>query len=393
MLESTVASVEDRKRLDLQIAQWQFLLMQPEYDEEEKKKVRSNFMDVVIKQEMAPYYEYACSEMGIEVDQMLLKKLKDSNEEKLKSFDAKIEDAEKNLGESEVREAYARKAEYLCSIGDKEKALTAFSVTYAKSVGAGKKIDIIFTEIRLGLFFMDHTLIAAKLGLAQELMEQGGDWDRKNALKAYEGLYRMSIRDFKKAANLFLDAVSTFTCYELMSYEKLVFYAVITSMIALERNELRDRVVKCAEIIEQLHGQAELRQYLFSLYECDYAGFFRGLANMETKLKFDRFLSPHYRFYTRSMRAKVYKQLLSSYRSLTLQYMAEAFGVSEKFIDKELHQFIASGILHCKIDRVRGVVETSQLDSKNWQYESIIRDGDVLLNRIQKLSRVINMLK
>ena len=53
-----------------------------------------------------------------------------------------------------------------------------------------------------------------------------GDWDRRNRLKVYEGLYAMSIRDFLKAANLFLDTISTFTSYELMDYDVFVKYAV-----------------------------------------------------------------------------------------------------------------------------------------------------------------------
>ena len=53
-----------------------------------------------------------------------------------------------------------------------------------------------------------------------------GDWDRRNRLKVYEGLYAMSIRDFLKAANLFLETISTFTSYELMDYDLFVKYAV-----------------------------------------------------------------------------------------------------------------------------------------------------------------------
>ena len=65
----------------------------------------------------------------------------------------------------------------------------------------------------------------------KDLMEQGGDWDRRNRLKAYEALYLMSTRDFKGAATLFLEAVPTFGSLELMSFEQLVFYTVITSML------------------------------------------------------------------------------------------------------------------------------------------------------------------
>ncbi|CAG7732787.1 unnamed protein product [Allacma fusca] len=39
----------------------------------------------------------------------------------------------------------------------------------------------------------------------------------------------------------------------------------------------------------------------------------------------------------------------------------------------------------------RCVVETCRPDNKNWQYQSTIKQGDHLLNRIQKLSRVINI--
>lgn len=58
----------------------------------------------------------------------------------------------------------------------------------------------------------------------------------------YQGLYCVAIRDFKQAAELFLDTVSTFTSYELMDYKTFVTYTVYVSMIALERPDLREKV-------------------------------------------------------------------------------------------------------------------------------------------------------
>jgi len=55
---------------------------------------------------------------------------------------------------------------------------------------------------------------------------------------------------------------------------------------------------------------------------------------VETEMKHDRYLSAHYRYYVREMRILAYTQLLESYRSLTLDYMARAFGVSVDFIDQ-----------------------------------------------------------
>jgi 26S proteasome regulatory subunit N7 len=41
----------------------------------------------------------------------------------------------------------------------------------------------------------------------------------------------MLIRDLKRAAELFLSSIATFTCVELMDYKDFVFYAVVTAMV------------------------------------------------------------------------------------------------------------------------------------------------------------------
>lgn len=69
--------------------------------------------------DMAPYYETLCKELKWPVDSDLLGKMKKANEDELKRLDDVLEDAEKNLGESEIRDAMMAKAEYLIRIGDK----------------------------------------------------------------------------------------------------------------------------------------------------------------------------------------------------------------------------------------------------------------------------------
>jgi 26S proteasome regulatory subunit N7 len=132
--------------------------------------------------------------------------------------------------------------------------------------------------------------------------------------KVYEGLYAMAVRDFHKAANLFLETVSTFTSYELMEYTQFVKYAVYSSIIALERRELHEKVVKGSEILEILHQCPTIKQYLDSLYNCHYSEFFTCLADVEQVAKKDRYLHPHYAFYVREMKIKAFGQLLESYR-------------------------------------------------------------------------------
>merc|ERR1712071_211476 len=341
--------------------------------------------------DMSPFYEEVCKDLGWTVDSKLLATMKERNEAQLKELDAAIEDAEQNLGEMEVRESNLKKAEYLCHIGSKEASLSAFRKTYDKTVSLGHRLDIIFHNIRIGLFYIDHDLVTKNIEKAKKLIEEGGDWDRRNRLKVYQGLYCMVIRDFKEASGYFLDTVSTFTSYELMEYSTFVRYCVYMGIISLPRNQLRDKIVKGSEILEVLHSLPDVKDFLFSLYNCQYADFFINLAKVEQFMKQNSYMSAHYRYYVREMRILGYTQLLESYQSLTLTYMAQAFGVTEEYIDKELARFIAAGRLHCRIDKVGGIVETNRPDSKNYQYQSTIKQGDILLNRIQKLSRVINI--
>ena len=109
----------------------------------------------------------------------------------------------------------------------------------------------------------------------------------------------------------------------------------------------------------------------------------------ETQLIPSRILNPHARYYVRELRILAYTQLLESYRSLTLESLATAFGVSVAFVDADLARFIASRRLNCTIDRVHGVVETNRPSTKNTQYETVVRQGDLLLNSVQKLSKVL----
>lgn len=214
----------------------------------------------------------------------------------------------------------------------------------------GYRIDLVFNLIRLGLFFLDHKLINANISKAKDLMEQvilkksmdtvqGGDWERKNRLRSYEGLYKMAVRDMKGAAALFLEAVPTFGSYELMSYERLVFYTVVTTVLglfhelsssqslALERPALRDKVVRSNEVQEQLMGGGEhgglvpIREYLNAFYDCNYDRFFYMLAKLEDEhLRMDRYLSPHYKYYARAMRLKAYQQFLTPYKTVCFNY-------------------------------------------------------------------------
>lgn len=74
------------------------------------------------------------------------------------------------------------------------------------------------------------------------LVEEGGDWERRNRLKVYEGYHLLSIRDFKAGGELLLDALSTFTATELIDYNQFVTLTVLANTLSLPRTELKKKV-------------------------------------------------------------------------------------------------------------------------------------------------------
>ncbi|KAI6040572.1 26S proteasome subunit RPN7-domain-containing protein [Pisolithus marmoratus] len=351
---------------------------------------RKSLLEGIKTDNMAPYYRVLTSSSGIDVDPALLESMEKENEEQLKKLDERLAEAEKTEGESEISDALKARANHLTRIGDKDAAVVAQRLALEKTPGLGSRIDITLTLVRIGFFFGDNTLIIDNLAKAEKLIEEGGDWDRRNRLKVYRGLHAVSIRQFKSGGELLLDALSTFTATELISYNDFVALTVIINTLTLARVDLKKKLITSPEVISVLPDLPVLDDLLRSLYDCHYAKFFVALATLEqTYLLPSRLLFPHTRYYVREMRILAYAQLLESYRSVTLESLGGAFGVSVDFIDRELSRFIANGRLHCTIDKVHGIVETTRPSTKTAQYEKVVKQGDVLLNSVQRLSKVL----
>lgn len=340
---------------------------------------------------MLPYYKQLSEQLKFSPEDPFLKSAEKSNKEELEQLDAKIKDAEENLGETDLSDALIKRALFFARIGDKNEAVEAYRVAYEKTAPLGYRIDIVFSVIRIGFFFNDDDLVVRNIEKVKSLVEEGGDWDRRNRLKVYEGIYKSSIRNFTEATDLLLDTLATYTSTELMDYSTFVKYSVLAASITLERPDFKKKVVDSPEILEVIHELPHIESFINSFYDCNYTQFFQSLAAIEKDLKNDIYLHDHYKYYVREMKGRVYIQLLESYRSLTLESMAKSFGVTTEWIDNDLSKYIASGKINAVIDKVKGIVETNRSDTKNSQYQATIKHGDLLLNRIQKLSRVISV--
>lgn len=377
--------------MSVQLANKRFLVKSKDVTGVDKAALQQEILTAVFERDLAPIYENTCAQLGLPVDAAKLAAMQAKNAERLAELEAKITDAEENLGETEVRDALHAKADYLALIGSREAAVKAYAATEAKTAGSGNKMDLVFSLLRLSMFFEDWHDVKKLLARAQQLCDDGGDWERKNRLKVYQAVFAMHTRDFKHAAGLFHDALATFSATELFDYQRVIFYAVVTSVVALDRVALKKQVVDAPEVLTAIGATPHLGEFLSSLYGCQYRDFFAAFVGVVDAIRADPYLAPHVRYYTREVRVVVYTQFLESYKSVTLPSMASAFSVTPDFLDLEMSELIVAGRLNAKIDKVAGVVETSRPDAKSALYIDTIKKGDLLLSRIQKLSKVIDV--
>merc|ERR1719378_1143155 len=124
--------------------------------------------------------------------------MKKQNDADLSKIEEKIKDAKENLGDMKVRDALIAKAELFNRIGDKDAAIQAYQDAFEKTVGVGGKLDNILTVIRIAFFFDDKDLVKKQIDIAKTELGKGGDWERRNKLKVYEGIHLMNSRNWKE---------------------------------------------------------------------------------------------------------------------------------------------------------------------------------------------------
>ena len=190
---------------------------------------------------------------------------------------------------------------------DYPEAEKIFREAYAKSGGASKKMEILLEVMLMNIEKFDIDALKKDVNTCKALVEDGADWDKKNKLKIFEGVYCMLVRDLPRAADLLLSSIATFTCVELMSYKDFVFYTVVTAMVTQDRKTIRKEVVHSPDILAVIRDIPFLRQYLDSLYNCDYKSFFEAFVEIIDAIKADKYLNTHANYFIKEMRLVAYK--------------------------------------------------------------------------------------
>ena len=313
-------------------------------------------------------------------------------------YKKKIEELEKKMEEDVDDLEEVDKASYIFEIGKiyKEQkmmpeAIEKFKETISKTQSFNRKVDAIFEICHIGLLDKNLDLLKEYLQKIKDLLKDGGDWEKRNRLKVYEGLYLILTKNFEQAGKNFLDALMTFTSYELFDFKTFVFYTAVINIISVDRKDLKEKIIDNSDVLSCINEIPHLQKFLNTFYEGEYAQFFQELFYIIQVLKKDFYLSKHYNYYINEIRIKTYSQFLQSYKTVTMDNMASVFGVSTNFIDRELSNFISQGRINAKLDKVSGIIECNHNEQNIDLYQATIRDSDILISKIHKLSKLLEI--
>lgn len=230
-------------------------------------------------------------------------------EEKIAEIDEKIQKAD-SMEEIDINSYHFEKGKVYKEHGKIEEAIKEFKFVIEKSQSFNLKMDSVFEVLLIAIRSKDLPMIKENLDLCKKFLKDASDWEKKNKFKVYEGLYLVLTRKFAEAGKLFLDALMTFTNYELFPYKDFVFYTAITNIITVDRVTLKNRVIDNSDVIACIKEIPHLRDFLESFYNGDYKKFFVEFYHIINRIQNDFFLSKHSNYFISEMRIKVYNQFL-----------------------------------------------------------------------------------
>jgi len=352
-------------------------------------KIKSKLLKTIEQNLMIDFFQKCVLQNLLKQNNLLVSKMKVEFEKQITKLKIKLQKMKKEEGEVEVRDIKIQIAEKITL--SKDKLIAVKEWESIDGISTQRTIDNLLSILRIAIAFKDPDLFNQYKMSCLKQIENSGDWDRRNRFFVYQALHYIQIRNFKEACTLLLNSIPSFIATEIISFSKIIQYAVLIAIFQLPRVQLKIKVLNNPEILNSKDCLPFLFKFLNSFYDCRYNDFFMNLLSVMTSIKQDPFLEVHSDFLLHQYRFIAYEQFLRPYKSVKLENMSKEFGLSKNFLEKDLCNYISEGTLHCEIDTVDAIVIVKKYHADDHNYRQILKKGDYLINLLQKLSQNLSL--
>ncbi|GKT31764.1 putative multi-domain containing protein [Aduncisulcus paluster] len=348
-----------------------------------------DLLKIITKYLMVPFYISACSQLGLEKDEELIKKLLKKQEEKADKIRDKIKYAEKNYGDSEVTDAKHKLIKLYIAATEGEKAQEVEKEVNLEKMATKLRFDVAIYHASIALCTLNLSSLKHFISKA-ELLKEHIDYQRKNKLSLFRGLFALITRDFSTAATTFLECLPTFDSDDVITHKELVMYAVISSLVGLDRKELISKCAKCSDVLAILPRIPLLETILNGIVECKYDGILGNLVNLsDSVMKWDPLLVTHRFYFFDHVRSRAFSQFLFAFRTVRIEVMAGVFTITEDMLVRELMRLIVCGRLAARINETSGCIETIRMLKKGMLTQELMEKASELTEKVERLAKAV----
>lgn len=290
-------------------------------------------------------------------------------------------EVEQEIEEELVEEELLSMAEKAAAEVEYEHFVRVSRRLFEKNTSLALKFDAYTVQIRILLVLERENEISGLIKRIEGLIELGIDWGRKNKFKVYKGLYYMIEKRYERAAEQFLESLSTFEGEELVKYQELVKYTIYTGMISLSRAEIKKRIIESSDVCEVVKEMPGAYEVVLAFYECNYSEIFSWLCQFADIFADDIYLKDRADYFVYIVKVRAYRQLFMSYKAISLEQMSSIFRVRQEYMHKDIESMILRSDILCKINHQNMMIYNTPLKTKN----TLENQAEEISHAIQKI--------
>jgi hypothetical protein len=180
---------------------------------------------------------------------------------------------------------------------------------------------------------------------------------------------------------------------EVMTGSDVALYATLSALAALDRGEVKRRVLDNEAFSAVLSTMPEARLLLEDFVASRYASLFERLGKLRPRMQLDSVLAPLAAELEVTIRQKALKQYFGPYSSVDLTRMAAAFACDVEQLEDELAQLIADDHIQARIDSHNKRLFARQSDERADTFAAVINAGEAYVRNMQALLLKLNLGK
>uniref|UniRef100_A0A914C3R3 PCI domain-containing protein n=1 Tax=Acrobeloides nanus TaxID=290746 RepID=A0A914C3R3_9BILA len=190
---------------------------------------------------------------------------------------------------------------------------------------------------------------------------------------AVTGLYRMHGRNYKSAADSFIQVdLDALNYPQLLSSNDVAIYGTLCALATFDRNELKERVLGSTLFRKFLESEPKLVELLQKFCKSAFGTCLDILEELRDQLLLNMYLAPHLDDLYSLIRRRAIIQYCAPYVTTDIRIMAGVFRTSAEELEEELVKLIELGSLSARIDSFNKILHARSTDQRAEIYQKII---------------------